>query len=119
MSITNSATSLGDFLTGAKYDHSGLVSAIHEYLDNIRRESGLNGFAERAAAAGYGDIVARWKADDKAGPMTEDMVRRLIAQPDLDWFAEQTGLSGPAVVQILARQLPIVIYKRAHAVSPH
>ncbi|GBQ28572.1 hypothetical protein HLH34_06040 [Gluconacetobacter azotocaptans] len=119
MSITDSATTLGDFVTGAKYDHSGLVTAMHEYLDRVRHESGLNGFAERAAAAGYGDIVARWKADDKAGPMTEDMVRGLIAKPDLDWFANQTGLSAPAVVQILARQLPIIIYRRAHARTPH
>ncbi|GAA4503691.1 YidB family protein [Gluconacetobacter tumulicola] len=119
MSITDSATTLGDFLTGARYDHSGLVSAVHEYLDGVKREYGPNGFAERAAAAGYGDIVARWKADDTAGPMTEDMLRTLIAQRDLELFAEQTGLSVPAVVTILARQLPIVIYKRAHAVEPH
>jgi uncharacterized protein YidB (DUF937 family) len=119
MSITNSATTLGDFLTGARYDHSGLVSAINEYLDGVRREYGLNGFAERAEAAGYGDIVARWKADDNAGPMTEEMVRTLIAQNDRNWFAEQTGLSEKAVVMILAKQLPIVVYRRAHAVIPH
>lgn len=119
MSITDSATTLGDFLTGARYDHSGLVSAVHEYLDGVKREYGLNGFAERAATAGYGDIVARWKADDTAGPMTEDMVRTLIAQRDLDHFAEQTGLSTQAVVTILTKQLPIIIYKRAHAVEPH
>ncbi|GBR01331.1 hypothetical protein GLI01_26080 [Gluconacetobacter liquefaciens] len=119
MSITDSATTLGDFLTGAAYDHSGLVTAMHEYLDGVKREHGLNGFAERAAAAGYGDIVARWKADDKAGPMTEEMLRTLIAQRDLEHFAAQTGLSVPAVVTILAKQLPIVIYKRAHAVDPH
>ncbi|ACI50366.1 conserved hypothetical protein [Gluconacetobacter diazotrophicus PA1 5] len=123
MSITNSATNLGttlgDFLTGARYDLSGLTSAINEYLDGVRREYGPNGFAERAEAAGYGDIVARWKADDKTGPMTEDMVRTLIVPNDLEWFAGQTGLSDRAVVMILAKQLPIVVYKRAHAVVPH
>lgn len=119
MSITNSATKLGDFLTGAQYDHSGMVTAINEYLDGAKREYGLNGFAERAASAGYGDIVARWKADDTAGPMTEEMLRTLIGPRDVEHFAEQTGLSVPAVVTILAKQLPIVIYKRAHAVEPH
>ncbi len=119
MSITDSATALGDFLTGAAYDHSGLVSAIHEYLDGVKREYGVNGFADRAVAAGYGDTVARWRVDGNTGPITEDMVRTLIAQHDLEHFAAQTGLSLSAVVTILAKQLPIVIYKRAHAVEPH
>ncbi|NVN11653.1 MULTISPECIES: YidB family protein [Nguyenibacter] len=119
MSLAKSASALGDFLTGARYDHSGLISALNEYLDRVRREHGLYGFADRAAAAGYGDIVMRWRTDHEAGPATEEMVRALFTPSDLDWFAEQTGLSARAVELILARQLPNVIYKRAHATTPH
>ncbi|MCG4255312.1 hypothetical protein [Acetobacter senegalensis] len=72
--ITSAATQVGDFLTFAKQDESGLLSVINDILGPVPQPDHPSKLEERASAAGMIDVIRYWQATDKAPPATEEEI---------------------------------------------
>ncbi|GBR02507.1 hypothetical protein [Acetobacter oeni] len=104
-SVTEAITRVGDTLTAAADDKSGLSSAVIDYMggeDSVGRRQ----IRERAERAGLGDTLRRWEHESLPHGGTEEMVPALLTPEEIDRFSAQTGLSRPATVAALAEILP-------------
>ncbi|GBQ68242.1 hypothetical protein AA103196_1898 [Ameyamaea chiangmaiensis NBRC 103196] len=104
-----SAKHIGDFVTGAQYDQSGLTSSLHEYLHGVGHEP----FHEHARTAGLEQEVKSWSTSDSTEITTEDTVRALLPKSAIDHFAHETGLTENAVVTTLQEVLPKAVRRMA------
>jgi len=100
--LNTSKTALGDFVTGAQYDQSGLVSSLHEYLHGVGHEA----FKTRATECGLQDTVERWATTDETEVATPESVQLLLPEDAINKLGHETGLSHNAVVTMLREVLP-------------
>lgn len=111
--VTNAITHVGDFITGAKFDRSGLLTALNEVLGPVPRPDHPSKLEKRAQAMGMIDTIRRWQSAPHSPPATEEEVRGFFLQEELDWFSEQTGLSDLATMKIIRKILPQCVRLRA------
>ncbi|CEF57199.1 hypothetical protein [Acetobacter ghanensis] len=112
-SVTNAITHVGDFITGATLDRSGLLTALNEVLGPVPRPDQPSKLEKRAQAMGMTDTIRRWQSAPNSAPATEEEVRGFFLQEELDWFSEQTGLSDLATMKMIRRMLPQCVRLRA------
>ncbi|WP_256940570.1 hypothetical protein [Acetobacter indonesiensis] len=111
--ITSAATQVGDFLTFAKQDESGLLSVINDILGPVPQPDHPSKLEERASAAGMIDVIRYWQATDKAPPATEEEIRQFFIPSELTSISDQTGLSEDATMSMLRELLPRSVRRRA------
>ncbi|GBQ90314.1 hypothetical protein AA23498_0848 [Acetobacter nitrogenifigens DSM 23921 = NBRC 105050] len=106
------ANNVADFLTRAHGDHSGLTSAVSEYMGKEGAE-GIPVVRQRAKEAGLDGLLQHWR--DR--PLTEaaeiDLIRALIPDEKIAEFSRETGLSREATIRGLLAVIPRVVYRNA------
>jgi len=100
--LNSSKSALGDFLTGAQYDQSGLVSSLYDYLHGI----GHDAFRERALACGLKDTVDGWAQSNEPEVTSAETVKALVPDDAIERLSHDTGLSHNAVQTSLREVLP-------------
>ncbi|CEF42792.1 hypothetical protein ASN_3567 [Acetobacter senegalensis] len=111
--ITSAATQVGDFLTFATQDESGLLSVINDILGPVPQPDHPSKLEERAEAAGMIDVIRYWQTTDKARSATPEEIQRFFTKSELDSISEQTGLSEEATMSMMCELLPRCIRRRA------
>ncbi|MFT8541307.1 hypothetical protein [Acetobacter sp.] len=111
--VTNAITHVGDFITGATGDRSGLMTALNEVLGPVPRPDLPSKLEKRAQAMGMISTIRRWQSAPHSPPATEAEVRGFFLQEELDWFSEQTGLSDLATMKMIRKMLPQCVRLRA------
>ncbi|GBQ34173.1 hypothetical protein GOB83_03130 [Acetobacter fabarum] len=111
--VSNAITHVGDFITGATGDKSGLMTALNEVLGPVPRPDLPSKLEKRAQAMGMISTIRRWQSAPHSPPATEAEVRGFFLQEELDWFSEQTGLSDLATMKMIRKMLPQCVRLRA------
>ena len=111
--VTTAISQVGDFVTAATFDKSGMLTALNEVLGPIPRPDRPSKLEQRAQAAGMIGTIRRWQAAPKSPPATEREVRTFFLPEELDRFSEQTGLTDTATLRMVRRLLPICVRLRA------
>lgn len=104
-SLTETVTEIGDTLSGATDDKSGLASAVISYM-GAEESAGRQQVRERARHAGLADKMHRWEHERTPAHATESEVIALLTPEEIDRFSAQTGLSRPATLSALKEILP-------------
>ncbi len=112
-SVSNAISSVGDFVTAAWFNKSGLLSALNEVLGPVPAPDRPSKLEQRAEAMGMISTIRRWQTAPHSPPASEAEVRGFFLQEELDWFSEQTGLSDTATMHIIRRLLPRCVRLRA------
>lgn len=111
--VTDAATQVGDFLTFAQQDESGLLSLLNDLLGPLPEPDHPSLLEQRARAVGMSDTIRHWQQAEKAGPATEVQIRQFFTPDELERLSEETGLSGAATLAMVRALLPRCVRRRA------
>ncbi|GBR11443.1 YidB family protein [Acetobacter oeni] len=103
---------IADKLTRAHGDHSGLSSAVIEYLGK-EGSPGIPLVRARAKNAGLDGLLEFWRKGPSQKSFEDTLITALISEEQIQQFASETGLSRAATVKGLADILPSLVYKNA------
>nr|WP_298795037.1 YidB family protein [uncultured Acetobacter sp.] len=111
--LTSAVTQVGDFMTLASQDVSGMLSVLNDMLGPVPKPDVSSKLETRASAAGMIETIRLWQKQDDAPPATEAEIRQFFTPDELDQFSHQTGLSNPATLNMLQTLLPKCVRRRA------
>ncbi|MFT8590719.1 MAG: hypothetical protein ABF746_05795 [Acetobacter orientalis] len=111
--VSSAATQVGDFLTFAKQDESGLLSLLNDLLGPLPQPDHPSMLEQRARAVGMIDTIRYWQGADKAGPATEVEIKQFFTPDELERLSEETGLSEQATLAMVRELLPRCVRRRA------
>lgn len=111
--FTSAATQVGDFMTLASQDVSGMLSILNDLLGPVPRPDAPSKLEQRACAADMIQVIRTWQAQDNAPPATEAEIRQFFTPEELVQFSNETGLSEPATLSMLQKLLPRCVRRRA------
>lgn len=111
--VTNAATQVGDFLTFATQDESGLLSLLNDLLGPLPERDSPSMLEQRARAVGMIDIIRHWQRTEKAGPATEEEIKQFFTPAELQRLSVETGLSEQATLAMVCALLPRCVRRRA------
>jgi len=119
MTFSSAATLIGDLITGARSDHSGLLSSINDVLGPLPAPGKPSILELRAERAGVLDMLRVWQhtAEKDKLRAPQDTIRVLFHPDEIRRFSTETGLSHPAVIDILTEMLPQCVHIRAEAMQ--
>ncbi len=103
---------IADTLTRAHGDHSGLSTAVVEYLGK-EGSPGIPVVRARAKETGLEGLLEFWRSAQTQKSLVDHLITTLISEEQIRIFAEETGLSRDATVKGLADILPGLVYKNA------
>lgn len=101
-----------DFMTLAHKDHSGLASAVSEYMGR-EGAAGIPEVRSRAHEAGLDGLLQGWRDAISKTPADLADIKTLIPSEVISRFAKETGLSPDAVLNGLASVVPGIVYRNA------
>lgn len=101
-----------DFFTRAHGDHSGLASAVSEYMGKDGAP-GIPVVRKRAHDDGLDGLLEGWRAQISKKPADAVEIKKLIPDEQIKKFADATGLSEEAVLRGLAEVVPGIVYRNA------
>ena len=111
--VAHITTRIGDFLTGAQGDRSGVLSVLNDILGPLPAPEHPSMLENRAETAGLLPTIRAWQDNDTPAPADEGTIRALFRPVELERFSTQTGLSEPAAMNILREMLPAAVRHRA------
>ncbi|GAN55147.1 hypothetical protein [Tanticharoenia sakaeratensis] len=117
MDFSVTATALGDFFTGARTDHSGLLSILNQIMGHLPAPGAPSTLEQRAEPHGLIPELRRWQAGEPGVYASESTIRTLFHPDELARFSRETGLSPPAVMDILRELVPACVRIRAKAMA--
>lgn len=111
--LSSAVTQIGDFITQAKQNESGLLSVLNDLLGPVPKPGAPSKLQQRAAAVGMEDLIRLWQTQDDAPAATEEEIRQFFTQAELDNVSNETGLSDQATLSMLQTLLPTCVRRRA------
>ncbi|KXV77655.1 alpha/beta hydrolase family protein [Acetobacter cerevisiae] len=111
--LTSAVTQVGDFMTLASKDVSGMLSVLNDLLGPVPQPNAPSKLEQRASAAGMIDVIRGWQAQDNAPPATEAEIKQFFTPEELTQFSNETGLSDTATLSMLQTLLPRCVRRRA------
>lgn len=103
---------MADLLTLAHRDHSGLATAVSEYMGK-EGAPGIPEVRKRAHEAGLDDMLQGWRDAVPRRPATASVVKTLIPDDKIARFAQETGISPEATIKGLMIVIPGIVYRNA------
>lgn len=103
---------IGDALSRAHGDNSGLTSVVIEYLGK-EGSPGIPVVRARAKDVGLDGLLEYWRRERRTKPLVEDLLVSLFTEEQISSFADQTGLSREATIRGLSDILPEIVYQNA------
>lgn len=111
--LTSAVSQVGDFMTLASKDVSGMLSVLNDLLGPVPQPDAPSKLEQRASAAGMIDVIRNWQVQDDAPPATEAEIQQFFTPEELTQFSNETGLSDTATLSMLQTLLPRCVRRRA------
>ncbi|GAN59268.1 hypothetical protein [Acetobacter cibinongensis] len=111
--VTSAASQVGDFLTFATQDESGLLSLLNDILGPLPQPGHPSKLERRAEHVEMLPVIRGWQAQDKAAPATEEQIRQFFTPEELATLSKETGLSETATMSMVQELLPRCVRRRA------
>ncbi len=101
---------LGSVLGGASTDkQSALVQIATSLITNHGSGNGLAGLAQQFEQQGLGHIMQSWVGNGPNQPIAPDQLHQVLGAQQVEQIAQQHGMQGSEVTNILAALLPQII----------
>ena len=103
---------LGDTLSGvlSSLQSSAMPALINAVLEKTQYHD-INGLVAALEKGGLGPQVQSWLGNGANMPITEDQLKAILGNSQLQDLARQFGLPVDAVLKILAQYLPELVDK--------